>query len=275
MSDPCSFANAVPISLDWHIEVDFQSKKLFGKTIWVLSEKSKEIIFDTKALDIRKCNGSHSLLDKHDALGTPLKVLFDEPTDIVEIEYSTTAGAEALQFLDVNQTLSHTNYLFTQCQAIHARTLLPCFDAPKLKFKYTATVTVSERNQKGQFLIPLMSALKIETTQDSDKQTTRFEQPIPIPSYLLALVVGNLVSAKIGPRSFVYSEPEIIDKCEFEFEKTEKYILAAEEILTPYNWGLYDIVSIFNVGCLTIFFSIRWYGESKSYIRHTQLTCWR
>ena len=242
VSDPCSFANAVPLHLKWDITIDFNTKLIQGKATWLLSEPTKSVTLDTHALNIKRTNGSFKLLDPHPALGTPLQIDFELETDVIEIEYSTTEKCSAIKFLEKQQTLSKTNYLFTQCQAIHARSLVPCFDAPKLKFKYNASVSVSERNNNDEFLVPLMSALKKETIKYDEKQTTWFEQPIPIPSYLLALAVGNLVSAPIGPRSFVHSEPEIIDKCAYEFAETEKFISAAEDILTPYQWGLFDVL---------------------------------
>lgn len=49
------------------------------------------------------------------------------------------------------------------------------------------------------------------------KKSFHFNQSVPIPAYLVAIAVGNLESRKIGPRSKVWSEPEIITKAEYEF----------------------------------------------------------
>ena len=43
----------------------------------------------------------------------------------------------------------------------------------------------------------------------------------PIPSYLLAIVVGNLVEKSTGPRTAVITEPEMIDICANELEELE------------------------------------------------------
>jgi leukotriene-A4 hydrolase len=81
-------------------------------------------------------------------------------------------------------------YLFSQCQAIHARSLFPCQDTPSVKFTYDAKVTVNKP------LVALMSALRIDTPVDisNDSFQYKFEQPVCIPSYLVAIVVGDLVS---------------------------------------------------------------------------------
>jgi hypothetical protein len=42
-------------------------------------------------------------------------------------------------------------------------------------------------------------------------------QAVPIPSYLLALAVGNLESRELGPISAVWSEPEMVEAGAYEF----------------------------------------------------------
>ena len=111
----------------------------------------------------------------------------------VTIVYETSATASALQWLDAKCTLGKRHpYLFSQCQAIHARSILPCQDTPAVKFTYEASVLVR------QPLTALMSAMclgaVVDTTSDGQLCEHKFEQKIPIPSYLLALVVGDLVS---------------------------------------------------------------------------------
>jgi leukotriene-A4 hydrolase len=68
------------------------------------------------------------------ALGTPLIVLFDDDTLtkkgnklILSIEFSTTNLSDAVQWLLPEQTLMKKYpFIFTQCEAILARTLIPC-----------------------------------------------------------------------------------------------------------------------------------------------------
>ena len=46
---------------------------------------------------------------------------------IIRINYETTENCSAAQWLTPEQTVGKVHpYLFTQCQAIHARSLLPC-----------------------------------------------------------------------------------------------------------------------------------------------------
>ncbi|CAG7721754.1 unnamed protein product [Allacma fusca] len=80
-------------------------------------------------------------------------------------------------------------YLFSQCQAIHARCLLPCQDTPLMKTTYTAEVSTSRE------LTVLMSALQVgepKPSADPLYLTHESNQNIAIPSYLIAIVAGNI-----------------------------------------------------------------------------------
>lgn len=79
-----------------------------------------------------------------------------------------------------------------------------------------------------------MSALEdgeARLSEDGANVTFSFKQCIPIPSYLLALAVGVLESKKIGPRTAVWSEAEILDGAAWEFSGTETFLKAAEDLV--------------------------------------------
>ncbi len=164
----------------------------------------------------------------------------------VKIFYHTTAGCSALQWLTAEQTVGgKLPFLFSQCQAIHARSMVPCQDTGAVKFSYSASVTVP-----SEFTC-LMSALGVRTEQcqmdvatRSEQCTTTFHffQHIPIPSYLLALAVGRLESKSISHRCAVWSEPEVLEQASFEFAETEAFLEKAEEIAGPYVWSRYDLL---------------------------------
>src|SRR5437868_13670639 len=70
----------------------------------------------------------------------------------------------------------------------------------------------------------------------------RFRMPQPIPSYLLALAVGDLDFRSLGKNSGVYAEKPVVDSAAYELADTQKMIEAAEKIYGPYRWGQYDIL---------------------------------
>ncbi|PSN34098.1 Leukotriene A-4 hydrolase [Blattella germanica] len=158
---------------------------------------------------------------------------------IVSISFETDASASGLQWLPPEQTAGGKHpYLFSQCQAVHCRSMLPCQDTPSVKVTYTAEITAPPE------LTVLMSAKRVgEPTLTSNGQKVhKFEQPVPIPVYLIAIVVGLLESKKIGPRSHVWSEKEYIDKAAYEFAETEEMLTTAESICGEYVWGIYDLL---------------------------------
>lgn len=109
---------------------------------------------------------------------------------ILRIDYRTSPKASALQWLEPNTTLGKKHpYLFSQCQAIHARSIVPCQDTPSVKFTYEARVQVQKP------LVVLMSAVNSETKDLNENLVEyRFVQKIKIPSYLIAIAIGDLVS---------------------------------------------------------------------------------
>ena len=70
-----------------------------------------------------------------------------------------------------------------------------------------------------------------------------FEQTTPIPSYLLAVAVGQLEARTVGPRSQVWSEPCMVEAVAYEFAEAETFVAAAEQITGhAYVWGRYDLL---------------------------------
>jgi leukotriene-A4 hydrolase len=155
----------------------------------------------------------------------------------LEIAYKTSPSATALQWLDANCTMGKQHpYLFSQCQAIHARSIVPCQDTPLVKFTYSARVRAPVP------LTVLMSALHTNTISDASESEFQFEQRTPIPSYLLAVAAGALVSRDLGARSRVWTEAEMIERAAYEFAEVESMLSDAEQLMGPYVWGRYDML---------------------------------
>ncbi|XP_058449889.1 leukotriene A-4 hydrolase [Malaya genurostris] len=249
--DPCSYSNAHEliihhVELDW--KIDFEKSTISGKVLLyfkTLKDDVEEIFLDSSELNILSVLAKTSAgeiplnwdIGAHvENLGSKLTVYLPTKTTgelIVEIQYETDPNASALQWLTAEQTCGKQySYLFSQCQAIHARSIIPCQDTPAVKFTYKATV------HHPPYLVGLMSAVK----KNSDPGVSCFEQTIPIPSYLLAIVVGALVEKPIGPISSVWAEEEQIDEAAEEFSQTADFIAKAEEICGPYVWGRYDLL---------------------------------
>lgn len=246
-ADPHSFAQpdeAVVKHLDLDIKVDFEKEQISGKAVWEIENKSaaKEIIFDDNNLIISKITlgkeekeTTFELGDEAKFLGKPLIVKIDDDTRTVNIYYVTNKGSAALQWLNPQQTAGKKHpYLFTQSESIAARSWIPCQDSPGIRFTYAAKVTVPKE------LLALMSA---ENPQEKNASGIyEFKQAHPIPSYLLALAVGDIAFKSVDDRTGVYAEPSVLDKAVYEFADMGKMVTAAEKLYGPYRWGRYDIL---------------------------------
>lgn len=246
--DPHSFANTTEVSvshLDINLFVNFETKILSGYTTLTLDhkKKTKKLTLDTRDLTIEKVTldaketpAVFTLGEEKKFLGKPLIITITPKTKFVKIYYKTSPTGGALQWLDPSQTSGKEKpFLFTQSQAILARTWVPCMDGPGVRMTYSATIHTRPD------LVAVMSASGNSGTKTKDGVYT-FQMKQPIPSYLLALAVGDLQFRPLGNRSGVYAEPTMIEKSANEFIDLEKMISAAEELYGPYRWERYDLL---------------------------------
>lgn len=235
------------LDLDW--DVDFKRKVLEGTALLTIERVSQKgnasLVLDTRALTISKAETStdgksfkateFTLGSNDKALGAPLTISLPERATRVRIHYTTSPNASGLQWLEPPQTAGKKNpFLFTQSQAIHARSWIPLQDTPQVRVTYTARV----RTPRG--LLAVMSAENDPQATASGDYSFRMTQPIP--SYLIALAVGDLRFRAMGRRTGVYAEPPVIEKAAREFADTEKMVEATEKLYGPYRWGRYDLL---------------------------------
>jgi aminopeptidase N len=250
-TDPNSYANTdqvIVTRLALDLEVDFDKKQLAGSAELVLDwhdRNARELVLDTRDLTIEKVEAmnvggaAHAVkytLDKADPLlGSALHIELAQPAAAVRIRYHTAPGASGLQWLGAELTASKQHpFLFSQSQAIHARSWVPLQDTPGVRFTYSARIKAPK-------------ALRVVMSADNDVKHAldgdyRFQMKQPIPSYLLAIAVGDLAVRETGPRTAVYAEPSMVEKAAKEFEDTEKMIVAAEKLYGPYRWDRYDLL---------------------------------
>jgi aminopeptidase N len=127
-------------------------------------------------------------------------------------------------------------FLYSQCQAIHARSLFPCQDTPCVRFTYRARLHVPKP------LTGLMAAAPEGQSEQDGKNVFTFHMPQPIPSYLFGLAIGDLAARDLSQRCRIYAEPERIDDAAWEFAETEQMLQIAEGLYGPYLWDRYDLL---------------------------------
>ena len=248
--DPHScFDDQQPRTQRWQLRfrVDFGRKVLESEATLVFAEAASGILdLDTKGLSIQRAwvaaTGAavpFELAPEEPILGSRLRLTLPAGTAAVTLAYETSPEAIGLQWLEPAQTEGKRQpFLFSQCQAIHARTLVPCQDSAYARISYEAEVTVPEG------LAAVMSAGPAGDGPGALPGTRvfKFTMPQPIPSYLLALAVGELESRELSPRARVWAEPATIEQAAWEFEGVEEMILKAEGLFGPYDWDRYDML---------------------------------
>ena len=249
--DPHSHAGRSPVRvhhLVLDLVVDFDQRTLAGTATWQLANpgtsSGAELLLDTRDLVIETVESLNAAgqptpagfnLEAADAvLGQALRISLPATATAVRITYRTTPGAAALQWLAPAQTAGTQPFLFTQSQAILARTWLPCQDSPGIRFSYEATVRVPAH------LLALMSAENPQQLNGNGVYHFRMAQPIP--AYLMALAVGDLSYAPLSGRTGIYAEPATLPAATHEFADLEDMVAAAEELYGPYRWERYDLL---------------------------------
>lgn len=245
--DPASDANfdalrVTHLSLD--LAVDFTARTLAGtaKLTLDITNKAAPARFDVGELAIGKvtaCNSDAPLAVTYlptSSKSVPGRVaVIASPPACIAFAYSTPREAGALLWLDAELTAGKKQpMLFTQSQAILARTWIPLQDTPSVRFTYDATIRVPPG------AMAVMSATNPQ--QRAADGVYRFTMDKPIPSYLMALAVGDLDFQAIGPRTGVYAEPSVVKAAAFEFAEVEKMITVGEKLYGPYRWDRYDIL---------------------------------
>ena len=183
-----------------NLDLNFDGKILEGSAILTIEKvqaDAEQVLLDSRGLNIRAVTDPSTgqkldfKIHPEDYVGSKLEVQLpkDGKTVQVRLDYATSPECTALQWLPPMQTAGKTHpYLFSQCQAIHCRSMVPCQDTPAVKMPYSAEITAPSD------LTVLMSAVPQGDPQPASngKRVHKFLQKIPIQSYLIAIAAGNI-----------------------------------------------------------------------------------
>eukprot|EP00871_Galdieria_phlegrea_P004439 jgi/Galph1/4997/GphlegSOOS_G3675.1 len=167
----------------------------------------------------------------------------------MSIRYETDAtehpAGSACGWLNAEQTLGgRYPCLFTQSQPVHARSLFPCQDSPCVKCPYEITVAVPMEFKAVVSGILVNEKERFQGANGKLQNIYFFEQPIPIPSYLVSLAVGELECQELSERCRIWAEPELVENACFEFGSTERFLKTAESMAGFYVWSRYDLLCL-------------------------------
>ncbi len=234
------------VDLDWNVLFDKKMIQGSATLSLVRQDKLSPLMLDSRDLNIEKVEMSDNgktfkqttfglgTADKF--LGSSLIIQLSPDAKFVRVYYSTSPTAGGLQWLSPEQTAGKKSpFMFSQAQSILARTFIPLQDSPAVRVTYSARV----RTPKN-----LLAVMSSETNPQNAPRTGdyRFKMTKPIPSYLIAIAVGDITFQSLGKRTGVYTEPSMLKKSAFELSDTEKMVIATEKIYGKYAWGRYDLL---------------------------------
>lgn len=245
--DPHSFskpATAQVTHLRLDLQVDFDQRSLNGTATWQIAQaNAPELVLDTRSMEILEVRFGEDTEPKPFTLGAEdrylgraLRIPLEPGVREVTVSYRTKPEAAALQWLSPKEARQETPFLFTQSQAILARTWIPCQDSPGIRFTYDARIRVP---------IGLMALMSAENpTMESPTGEYFFRMTQPIPSYLMALAAGKIDYRPYERRAGIYAQPNMVLSAAWEFEDTERMMDSCEAMFGPYRWERYDILSM-------------------------------
>ena len=251
-ADPHSYAETDKfivrhVAID--LRTDFEAHRLEGTaelTVEQVDPNADTLSLDTRDLEIGtvhlvEMSGrakvlAFKLAEPDPILGSKLTIEFPHCCAAtsqmrIRIAYRTSNEASALQWLAPSQTYGAKPYLYSQGQAIHTRSWIPLQDTPSVRVTYEARIRTPPD------LVAVMSAARVG---DARAGEYRFEMKQPIPSYLIALAVGDLRFQALGDRTGVWTEPSRLAAAAYEFADLPRMLEAGEQMAGPYRWDRYD-----------------------------------
>jgi len=148
----------------------------------------------------------------------------------------------------------------TQCEAEGFRRITYMYDRPDVMAKYTTTIVAD----KSKFPVLLSNGNLVEqgsVDAEPGKHWAKWEDPHPKPTYLFALVAGNLqkIEDDFTTQSgrnvalHIYVQSHNIDKCDHAMRSLKKAMKWDEEVYgREYDLDIYMIVAVddFNMGAM-------------------------
>lgn len=243
-----SFANINEVrtpQLHLNLDVNFEQETLSGYAEYTLEYVQPDadmIVLDSKTIQVSRAEAwvndewvaTTFVMGQNDSvLGTPVYVDLPAQTPKIRIHYVTSPQATGLDWVAPEGTAGKEHpFLYSQSQPHYARTWIPIQDTPSQRLTFTAELTTPPD------LLGLMGAHN--TPNPEVDGSYEFESEQPIPSYLMAIAVGNLEFHALDERMAIYAEPEVIDSAVAEFGYTTEMMVVTEDMFGPFAWDRYD-----------------------------------
>ena len=218
-------------------------------------QKSAELVLDGVELDLLEIRlDGRQLSAEEYRLGDESLTILSVPDRFelcceVQIDPAANTRLEGLY-------LSSGNYC-TQCEAEGFRYITYYIDRPDVMSVFTTEIHA----ELGKCPLLLSNGNRVESGADGERHWVRWHDPYPKPSYLFALVAGDLACLENHYRTRsgrdvllqVFTEHHNRDKCEHALLSLQKAMRWDEEVYgLEYDLDLYMIVAVddFNMGAM-------------------------
>ena len=213
------------------VKLIFRFEGIAEFTYKAVSSGIDRVVLDTDALHVIYVtdNSNKALIwyFDNDNQSPALIILLKHPLSIdstttIRIYYQTSQEKTniGIQWLTPAMTFGKKYpFVYTQGEAIFARSIFPVQDTPAVKFTVKTALTVAKP------FVAIFGGVKVTCIENGDMITYIYEQIIPIQSFLVAIAAGGeLEYRSYGKRTGVWAEKAIIEKAYYEFVDAEKLI---------------------------------------------------
>ena len=212
--------------LDWRARFDLSARVIAGEARLTIDGAGEALDLDARDLTIESvaddvgARVDFALDAPRGFLGQRLRIV--RPPRAIVIRYRTAPAAMALHWS--NQSV------YSQCQPIYARTIVPLPDSPSSRIAFRAELAVP----------PGLTALMAATPIDG----ATFMMDEPIAPYLFAFAVGEYVARELSPRTRVWAAPALADAAARALGEVDvaRLVGEAERLFGPYRWGRFDLL---------------------------------
>jgi leukotriene-A4 hydrolase len=249
--DPSSYANVdqfEPSHMSFELSVSFEDSSTFGSvthTLTVLQDNVTTVFLDVwDGLDVLDAEFQTATTGFEDFAQAPFEITTPNPNIgnalgvtlpvemmagtvfFLRLSYRTNADTTAMSWMTPSQTAGKEfPFMYSLCQMNFCRDLAPMMDSPSQKITYDATIVAPSE------LVVAMSANETSSTALNETHTvSSFECSIKIPSYLIAIVVGDLVTSSLSSRVRVMSEPSLLESAAAEFVELPDVLDYVEDV---------------------------------------------
>ena len=217
----------------------------------------RELVLEELRLDDRVLEATDFVLEEESLRIPGLRSLATDGADRFRLDCRTRIEPQNNTALE---GLYKSRKMFcTQCEAEGFRRITYYLDRPDVMSKFTTTIR-AER-EKYPVLLSNGNCIAKGESEDTARHWTTWEDPFPKPSYLFALVAGDLVSLDdrfttasgrdVQLRIFV--EPKDLDKCDHAMASLKNAMRWDEEKYgREYDLDIFMIVAVddFNMGAM-------------------------